>query len=337
MRRLTVAGILTTGAGVALFVWLIWYVGPGEIWAGFRQIGWGLVLIIFIAGLRFAVRAAAWQRCLEPPHHLRFTDAFAAVLSGDALGNITPLGPIVGEPAKAAFVRARVPIGAALTALAIENVFYTLSVAAMIAAGSIALLVRTDIAPSLRHAGELAIAGVFALYLATLWTIWRRPAVLSSSVAVLGRLTSSSTLDARVAKVRALEERVYTFASRRRHALMPIGALELAFHALGVLEVHVTLWLLLGDAPPLMTSFVLETVNRLITVVFKPVPMQVGVNEAGTALVTQVLGLTLEAGLTLAIVRKARVLFWIVVGSVLLVRHGLTARAVLEDDASHLA
>lgn len=336
-RRLTVAGTLTTLAGVGLFAWLIWYVGPGEIWAGFRQIGWGLAAIIGIAGLRFGVRAAAWQRCLEPPHHLRFTDAFAAVLSGDALGNITPLGPIVGEPAKAAFVRGRVPIGAALTALAIENVFYTLSVAAMVAAGSIALLLRTDIAVPLRHAGELAIAGVFALYLATLWTIWRRPAVLSSSVAMLGRMTSSSALEARVAKVRALEDRVYTFASRRRHVLLPIGALELAFHALGVLEVHVTLWLLLGAAPPLMMSFILETVNRLITVVFKPVPMQVGVNEAGTALVTQVLGLTLEAGLTLAVVRKARVLFWIVFGSALLVRHGLSARAVLEDDASRLA
>jgi hypothetical protein len=337
VRKLTLTGVVTTLAGLALFAWLVWYVGPGEIWAGFRQIGWGLAIIIAIAGLRFAVRAAAWQRCLEPPHHLRFRDAFAAVLSGDALGNITPLGPIVGEPAKAAFVRARVPIGAALTALAIENVFYTLSVAAMIAAGAIALLVRTDVAIPLRHAGELAIAGVFAVYLVTLWTIWRRPAVLSTGVATLARLTSSSALDARVAKVRAVEERVYTFATRRRDVLLPLGALELAFHALGVLEVHVTLWLLLGTAPPLMTSFVLETVNRLITVVFKPIPMQVGVNEAGTALVTQVLGLTLEAGLTLAIVRKARVLFWIAVGSALLVRHGLTARAVLEDDASHLA
>jgi hypothetical protein len=328
---LTTAGVVTTLAGVALFVWLIRYVGPGEIWAGFKQIGWGLATIVAIAGLRFAVRAAAWQQCLEPPHALRFVDAFAAVLSGDALGNITPLGPLVGEPAKAAFVRARVPIGPALTALAIENVLYTLSVAAMIAAGAIALLVRTDVAATLRQAGELAIAGVFALYLVTLWTLWRRPALLSSAVGTLARVTSSASLDARVPKIRALEDRVYTFASRRREALLPLGALELAFHALGVLEVHVTLWLLLGYPPPLMTSFVLETVNRLITVVFKPIPVQVGVNEAGTALVTQVLGLTVQTGITLAIVRKARVLFWIVVGSVLLVRHGLTAQTVIED------
>ena len=330
-RPLTVAGALTTAAGVALFAWLIWYVGPGEIWAGFRQIGWGLAAIVGVAGLRFAVRAEAWRRCLEPPHHLRFTDAFAAAVSGDALGNLTPLGPIVGEPAKAAFVRTRVPIGAALTALAIENLLYTLSVAATIAAGSIALLLRADVAAPLRDAGEIAIAGVAALYVATIWTLWRRPKVLSRGAAAVARLTGSAALDSRVTKVRALEEQVYTFSSRRRHALMPLAALEVAFHALGVLEVHLTLWLLLGAAPPVLTSFVLEAVNRLITVAFKFVPMQVGVNEAGTALATQLLGLGLQPGLTLAVVRKARVLFWIMVGVVLLVRHGLSARVVLRD------
>jgi hypothetical protein len=320
---------------------LIWWVGPGEIWAGFKHIGWGLAAIVGIAGLRFAARAAAWQRCFEPPLTLRFTDAFAAVVSGDTLGNITPLGPIVGEPAKAAFVRARVPLAAALTALAIENVLYTLSVAAMIAAGSIAVLMRADVAAPLRDAVEIAIAALFALYLAAIWTMWRRPAVLSRTLAMVARLTSSSSssssssstarLDSRIVKVRALEDNIYSFASRRRHVLVPLGTLELAFHALGVLEVHVTLWLLQGSPPPLLTSFVLETVNRLITVVFKPVPMQVGVNEAGTALVTQMLGLGPTLGLTLAIVRKARILFWMLAGTALLVRHGLSARRVLED------
>lgn len=324
-------GASTTAAGLALFAWLVWYVGPSAIWQGFRQVGWGLAAIIAIAGARFAVRAEAWRRCLEPPHRLRFRDAFAAVVSGDALGNITPLGPVVGEPAKAAFVRGRIPIGVALTALAIENLLYTLSVAAMIAAGSIALLLRSDVAGPLRSAGELAVAAVALLYLATVWILWTRPAILSRTAAVLARWLTSPALQARAEKVRALEHDVYTFGSRRREALAPLAALELAFHALGVIEVHLTLALLLPQAPTLLTSFVLETVNRLITVVFKFVPLQVGVNEAGTAVATQMLGMGLHVGLTLAVVRKARVLFWMIAGTALLVRHGLSARRVLED------
>jgi hypothetical protein len=343
---MSAAGAVTTAAGVALLVWLVWTAGPREILGGFGQVGWGLLAIVLLAGARFAVRAAAWRLCLEPPHTMRLRDAFTAVVSGDALGNATPFGPIVGEPAKVAFVRTRVPLGPAFTALAVENVFYTLSVAAMIAAGTIALLLRgtldapfvadrllaAGVAPAqLRLAAEFAIAAVFGLYVAAAWALWRRPALISRSVALAGRVWHSPRLQTRLEKLRRLEHDIYSFASRRRQAVGPLVSLELLFHALGVAEVHLTLWLLLGEAPPLVTSFVLETVNRLITVVFKFVPMQVGVNEGGTVLATQILGMTTQTGLTLAIIRRARILIWQLLGTALLVRHGLTTRRILED------
>jgi hypothetical protein len=322
-RRLTVAGALVTAAGAALFVWLIARVGPDQILLGLRQVGWGLLVIIALAGLRFLLRAAAWSRSVEAPHHLPIRDAFAAVVAGDALGNLVPLGPVVSEPAKAALVRARVPLGAALTALAVENLLYTLSVAAMIAAGTIALLSRADLAAPIRGAGELAVGAMVVIYIGAVWLLWRRPALLSRAAALAARVLSSPRLDARIHKIRALEQNIYSFASRRRGALLPLCAAEVGFHALGVLEVHVTLWLMQGAPPPLITSFILETVNRLVTVVFKFVPMQVGVNEAGTGLTTQILGLGAAPGVTLSIVRKVRMLCWAALGTVLLVRRGV--------------
>jgi hypothetical protein len=254
------------------------------------------------------------------------------VVSGAAPGNARRLGPLVGEPAKVAFVRTAVPLGAAFTALAIENVFYTLSVAAVIAAGTIALLLRGGLAGDLRLVAEMAIAAVLATYVVVAWVLVRRPAVLSRAVAVTGRLWHSPALHARLEKVRRLEHDIYTFASRRRESIGPLVTTELGFHALGVLEIHLTLWLLLGDQPPLVTSFILETANRLVTVAFKFVPMQQpGLNEAGTVIVAQVLGLTPQIAGTVAIVRRARMVFWQLAGTALLVRHGVTARGILED------
>jgi hypothetical protein len=331
-RSFSVAGPLTIAAGLALFLWLVWSAGPREIWRGLLQVGWGLIVIILIAGARFAVRAAAWNRCLEPPHALRLRESFPAVVSGDALGNATPLGPLVGEAAKAAYVRTRVPLGAAFTALAIENVFYTLSVAAVIAAGTLALLLRGGLAGSVRLAAEIAIAATLAIYVAAVWLLWRKPAIVSSALGLVGRFWSSPQLKARLAKVHKLEDDIYSFASRRRQAIAPLIVFELLFHALGVLEVHLTLWLALREQPALATSFIFETANRLVTVVFKFVPMQQpGVNEAGTVLLAQMLGLPAQTGATLGLVRRARMMFWQLAGTALLVRHGVTTRRILED------
>ena len=317
MRTHTITGILTALAGVALLVWVVSWVGTAQIVADVRQVGWGILAIIAIGGLRFLLRAIAWRLSIEKPHTLRLADAFGAVLCGDALGNVTPLGPIVGEPAKAAFVRGRVALGPAATALAIENVLYTLSAAAMIAAGMIALIFRFELPLAMRQVGEAAIAGTVVLFAVALWMLWRQPALVSRALNVAPRFAPHA------ARVRQLEEQIYTFASRNRGALPGLAAAEVGFHALGVAEVHLTLWLLYGTPPLLLTSFILETTNRLITVVFKFVPLRLGVDEAATALFTQVLGLGANTGVALAIVRKARVLFWTTVGGILLVRSGI--------------
>ena len=83
---------------------------------------------------------------------------------------------------------------------------------------------------------------------------------------------------------------------------------------------------------PLADSFILETVNRLITVLFKFVPQQPGLNEGGTVLAAQMLGLDLQTGSTLAIVRRARMLFWQLTGMALLVRHGISTQRILADE-----
>ena len=69
----------------------------------------------------------------------------------------------------------------------------------------------------------------------------------------------------------------------------------------------------------------------MITVAFKFVPFQVGIGEAGTGIVTNLLGLTAAPGVTLSIVRKARMGIWALAGTLLLVRRGLTPRRVLAD------
>ena len=314
------AGLFGVIAGAALFAVVLWRADPRQVWQGITSLGWWFAAIVVVGGLRFLARAAAWSACVEPPHSLPIVTAFAGVLAGDTIGNLTPLGPVLGEPAKAAYVRRGVPGTVALTALAIENLLYTLSAAAMIAAGTLALLFTFEPPPQMRQLGEIAIGAVIVLFAISLVLLWRRPALLSRWIPLIAK--EGSALHSQTDRVRALEQQVYTFAVRRPAALATVAGCEGVFHALGVVEAYITLHAITGEPPLIVTAFILETAQRLLTVLFKVIPFQMGVGELGTAAVTNVLGLGSTIGVTAAVIRKGRMAAWAIVGAALLGRHG---------------
>jgi hypothetical protein len=328
-KRFAPAGAVFAVLGCALFVYFVRKAGVGEVWEYMRRLGWGFLIILALSGFRFVVRSSAWMLCFEAPYGLRFRDAFRAYLIGDAAGNIVPLGIVVSEPAKAALVRDRVPLVAGLSAIAIENIFYSLSVALFVFSGAVALLLSFPLSKTLRWT-SLGILGGVAVIVPVVFLVlrmqWR---ILSGMLAALSaRGIGRRVLAGRGERVRALEDRVYGFYERNRARFLPILLLEASFHLAGVAEAYVTLYFIFGSPPSILNAFVLESVNRVINVVFKFVPMRVGIDEAGTGMLAKALQLGTATGVTLAIVRKARMLFWTAVGVALLVARGLSLNAV---------
>ncbi|MDQ3907028.1 MAG: flippase-like domain-containing protein, partial [Acidobacteriota bacterium] len=288
--------------------------------------------IIAVSGLRPAVRARAWTLCFERTHALPWRAALAAYLVGDALGNLMPIGIVVSEPAKAAMARERVPLAASAAALAVENLFYMLSVALFVFAGMAAVLATFPLPPRLRAVSYAVLGGIVFAVLCAYVVIHKRWKFLSRAVELMAaRGVGRAFAERHGAKFGALEDRVYGFYARHGARFPAILLLELCFHLAGVLEVFLTLYFITGSRPSLLAAFVLESVNRVINVVFKFVPMRVGVDEAGTAKFTDALNFGATAGVTLAIVRKARIVVWTAVGVSLLVRRGLTVRGVTRE------
>jgi hypothetical protein len=328
-KKLARFGIVFALLGLLLFAYFVKKAGVSEIMAGIKRLGFGFLLIIGISALRQIARSLAWTRCFEPPYSLRFRDAFGARLMGDALGNIIPLASVaVSEPSKAAFVTNRVPLMASLSALALENIFYSLSVAVFIFSGTVALLLAFPLKPALRYAsfGTLAVT-VLIVPLGYL-IIRRQWKFLSGAMSILERRNiQGAWMEKTIPRARTFEDRIYGFYQRNSSRLLVILALEMSFHLAGVLEIYTTLWFISGVvAPTLLTAFILESVNRVINVVFKFIPLRTGVDEAGTGMLSKVLGFTTAIGVTLAIVRKARDIFWTAVGVTLIVRRGLSLK-----------
>jgi hypothetical protein len=328
-RRLAPLGIILTAAGVLLFAYFVKRAGITEIAAGIRRLGSGFLLILLISGSRHVVRSLAWMLCLEPPHRLRFRDALRARLMGDAIGNILPLGSlVVAEPAKPALIRDRVPLIEGFSSLLIENVFYSLTVVTFVSAGMLALLLSFSLTRGLRLASLMTVAIIAVVIVMGVLLVRRQVRFISGAATLLHRRGLNPKW---VDKSRAVEDRVYGFYQRNGSRFVPILLLEACFHLAGVIEIYVSLYFISQQPPTLFTAFILESVNRVITMAFKFVPFRLGVDEAGTGKVSKVLQYSEAAGVTLAIVRKGRDLFWAAVGMLLLVHRGWSLRAAADE------
>jgi len=335
-RTFTPFGIISALVGLALFAYFVKKAGVGQIADGIQRLGAGFLLVIAISAIRQIARSIAWTLCIEEPYRLRFRDAFRARVMGDAIGNILPfVSFIVSEPSKPALIRDRVPLMVGFSAIAIENIFYGLSVAVFILSGMIALLLNFHLPKGLRIASIVTLVVILLVIGLVSLLIRKQLRFISGPAAFLHRRGLNAKW---VEQGRTLEDRIYGFYQRHRSRFLPILLLESCFHLAGMLEIYVTLFFISPQQPPtFFTAFILESVNRVINVAFKFIPLRMGIDEAGTGKVSKVLQFAEATGVTLAIIRKGRDVFWAAVGMVLLAQRGLTLRAVAREAEAALA
>ena len=199
-------GVASALLGLALFAVTLRQTGAGPILDGIRRIGLWFPVVLALAGARFWLRARAWVLCTDDPSTLPTADAFRAMVAGDALGNLTPLGLLASEPAKAALVRHRGTLMSALSSIAVENLLYSLSVAVVIVAGTVAMLFTFEVPKALLVASLLAAGGVAGLVAVSALFLIRGWKVVTPALDWLdGRRLVPLAVRTRLEKLRDLE------------------------------------------------------------------------------------------------------------------------------------
>jgi len=257
--------------GAAAFAYTLSAIGITNVRQAMAGIGWGFAAILLISSVREVAKAAAWAQTFTGPHRLSLIDAFRARLAGEALSTLVPMGFVVGEPTKAQYVDDCMPFDTAFKGLLLEFAFYTAS---------------------------LALFAVVALILFV-----PNKVVLVAAIVGVGILAA-------VGPVRRVLAPVRRFVIAQPLRACTIGALEAAYHALGLAETYMILRFLHPAGATWTAAVAFEAINRGVTMAFKMVPLRVGIDEAGAALIANHLAIGPSTGVMLALVRKLRVLFW---------------------------
>ena len=109
-NRLRAVGLIASVLGVILFGFLVYSVGLDEIAANIAEFGFPAFLVIVVLYFaRICMRATAWMWSVPTPYHLKYQDTIPAVLIGEAMSSMVPLGIMISGTAKAVAVRKKVP------------------------------------------------------------------------------------------------------------------------------------------------------------------------------------------------------------------------------------
>ena len=266
-------------------------------------------------GARHVLRTIAMRLSVAPEHRrFSFIQAFAARLGGESMGFLTFAGPLLGEATKVALLRKRVPLVHGVPALVVDNLLYNLSVVLVVFGGAVLMLVAYPVPPVAREVLLVIAAGALLGLIAATMATRKRVTLLTGLIDRLARHGfRPKFLRTRRHHIYRIELTVYAFYKRRRAAFFSMIALDLASHVMSVFEVYITLWLL-GFSPRVGAAFIIESLTKVINFAFAFVPGTIGVYETGNGIILRTLGYTTAIGVALAIVRKAAIIFWTVIG-----------------------
>lgn len=308
-RRRLCLSIAAALVGALLFIYTVNNVGWSNVVDGINRVGWGFIPILAVSGLRFVLRAAAWRLCMPPHARLSPGQAFAAFLSGDAVGNVTPLGLLASEPTKLFLIRHRLATREAAASLALDFVVYTTSAVTLIAVGLMALLASVPLSLGWREVVVAALAAIGAGAVVGLRVIrgtWK---------------PEQGERPPWRARLAALRQSLFRFSEGHPARLWQVFGIDLLFQAAAVMEVYLILRWLLPAPPTIVQAIVFGALDRAVIIAFKFVPFRLGIDETASGVMAALLGWPAATGVALALIKKVRSVFWVGVGLTLIAAH----------------
>lgn len=309
--------------GLVLFVALLDRVGGRTILQQCLQMGWYFLLVLLVSSGRYLCRTVAWRYAFAPERELPpFVEMFQVRMAGDTLNYLTFLGPLVGEPAKAALLRREVPLAVGLGSTVLEAGAFAITSGFVIVAGLIPALVRVTLNEQMQRVGWVVAALFVLLWLGGRWLLRRQVRFLSGLVSLLGRGPLRAWAERRRPRLEKAEQQLLEFYALHTGRFRLIFAWDLLAQVFALLEIYIILggmglWVGWVDV------LILEAMGKLISTAFFFVPGRVGTDEGGQAVVFEVLGFGMARGVGLALVQRLRALVWSAAGLFFLGRYAL--------------
>src|ERR1035441_5398137 len=120
--------ILALLLGVALLAYLVVHVGTDKLVENARAIGWGILLVLGLAGISHVIKTWAWR--LTAPGELTkvsFARTLGLRLASESLGQFGVAGQMLGDGTRASLLGSEVQASSAISSVVLDRGLFMLS------------------------------------------------------------------------------------------------------------------------------------------------------------------------------------------------------------------
>jgi len=299
------------------FVYLIWRAGPNKLWKSLIELGWGIILVIALAGVSHVVRTWGWRLTLgDDQHKISFSRMVGLRLGAEAAGQLGIPGQTFGDSVRISRMSAEIPIATGLASVTLDRGLYVVTAAVTTIAGILAALPLVSLSHALRMYASLFAFGLVAFLMLTLLAVRKRWPLLSEGSRIIARVPSfKNWMENRYLLVQSVENALFDFHHKTPRAFWGSFSLNLASQCLAVSEVCLVLWLM-GVKMGFFSALIIEALTKLVNVLGNFNPGNIGTYEGRTMLIGKMFGLSGATGLALGLSRRLRSFFWAAVGAI---------------------
>jgi hypothetical protein len=302
--------------GLGLLGYLVFRTGPGIVWKQLQAVGWGFALIIVLGGLSQLAKTCAWRQAFTCDiSGLSWSRSFVVQLVSDGIGQLGVAGKVLGEATRISLLPRAVPLSNALSAGAIDGALHSFTAVLMAVSGITATLLLAPLPRTWRVYALLLVAVLLSVIILAAVSVISRWTLMGNATRAIARLPRlHNWVSGKQPMIDSAEHNLLTFHDDAPHAFWATLMFNLLWHALAVLEVYVVLRFM-GTRIAVGGAFVVEGLTKVINLLGALNPGNFGTYEAGNMLIAKMFGVTGTAGLTLALCRRARTVFWAGVGA----------------------
>lgn len=306
-------------AGVVVLGGLLWHIGLFRIWETVERVGpvaFCMILAPFL--VVYLLDTYGWSLTLGPwAKRVGYVRLFMVRMAGEAINATTPTAMLGGEPMKAYLLtRYEIPMVEGLASVVTAKTIMTLAQILYMVLGLSATLwlvggTGYNVLVAFVSVGLLGF-GVFLFLVVQRYGIGRGLLTVADTCRI-----RSQRLEVYRPRLLELDRTIRTFYGQRRRTFFLSMGVHFTAWLTELFEVYAILYFL-GAEVGWLSSLSIAAMTALIKGSVSFVPGGLGVQEGGYLVFLMALGYGEVTGITFAVIRRIREIFWILIGLVFL-------------------